>query len=235
MRAFGDVWRSNIFQKWVMAITGLLLVLFLVGHLSGKLLMFLGPEHMSEYGHSLREMLHGSAIWVVRGGLLLSFILHIWSAIVLTRRNRLARPNKYVKTSTQTSTLASRSMALSGLLMLVYVLYHLAHFTFGGVHAQFYAGQTGWEYALADGTLVPDVYKMVLLSFREPLITVLYLISMVLLGMHLSHAVASVFQTLGVTNKRITPVIKIAGPLLGIGLAIGFCSVPISIIVGLVH
>ena len=235
MRAFGDVWRSNIFQKWLMASTGLLLVLFLIGHLSGNLLMFLGPEHMNEYGHSLREMLHGSAIWVVRGGLLLSFILHIWSAIVLTQRNRKARPEKYVKTSPQTSTLASRSMAISGLLMLIYVLYHLAHFTFGGVHAQFFAGQPGWQYALADGTLVPDVYKMVLASFKEPLITVLYLLAMVLLGMHLSHAVASVFQTLGVTNRRITPIIKVAGPLLGIGLALGFSSVPISIIVGLVH
>ena len=235
MRAFGDVWRSNIFQKWVMAITGLLLVLFLIGHLSGNLLIFLGPEHMNEYGHSLRTMVHGAAIWLVRGGLLVVFILHVWSAIRLTQRNRAARPEKYAKVDSRTSTLASRSMALSGLLILVYALYHLAHFTWGSAHSQFYAGQKGWEYALADGTIVPDVYRMVLASFHEPLITAVYILAMVLLGLHLNHAVASAFQTLGLTNKRIVPVIRFVGPILGIGVAIGFCSVPLSIIAGLVH
>ncbi|MCX6139991.1 MAG: succinate dehydrogenase cytochrome b subunit [Candidatus Kapabacteria bacterium] len=235
MRAFGDVWRSNIFQKWVMALTGLMLVLFLIAHLTGNLLIFMGAEHMNEYGHSLRELLHGSAIWLARGGLLVAFVLHVWSAILLTRRNRAARPQKYVKTDWRTSTMASRSMALSGLLILVYVLYHLAHFTLGTVHSQYYAGQTGWEYTLANGTVVPDVYRMVIASFQEPLITTLYVLSMVLLGLHLNHAVASAFQTLGVTNRRISPLVRFLGPVLGIGVALGFCSLPLAVIAGLVH
>jgi succinate dehydrogenase / fumarate reductase cytochrome b subunit len=235
MRAFGDVWRSNIFQKWVMAVTGVLLVLFLIGHLSGNLLVFLGAEHMNEYGHSLRVMLHGSAIWVVRAGLALTFILHIWSAIRLVQRNKVARPEKYVKVASRSSTLASRSMALSGLSLLVYLLYHLAHFTWGTAHSQYFAAQAGWEYTLKDGTLVPDVYRMVLESFHDPSITILYLVAMVVLGLHLNHAVASAFQTLGVTNGRLVPLIRVAGPLLGLGISLGFMSVPIAVLAGLVH
>lgn len=218
-----------------MAVTGLMLVLFLIGHLSGNLLIFMGAEHINEYGHTLRELLHGSAIWLARGGLLVALGLHVWSAILLTRRNRTARPEKYAKADWKTSTMASRSMALSGLLILSYVLYHLAHFTIGSVHTQFYAGQTGWEYTLANGTVVPDIYRMVIASFQEPLISALYVISMVLLGLHLNHAVASAFQTLGVTNRRIAPLVRFLGPILGIGVALGFCSLPLAIIAGLVH
>lgn len=235
MRAFGEVWLSNIFQKWIMAISGLAMVLFLIGHLSGNLLMFLGPEHMNEYGHSLRTLLHGAGLWVARGGLLVFFVLHILSAVILVRRNRVANHTKYVKVQPVTSTLASRSMALTGFTVLAYVIYHVAHFTWGVAHGQYSATQPGWEYTLADGTVVPDVYRMVVASFLDPLICVIYLLAMIVLGFHLYHAVASIFQTLGLTNRRITPVIKFIGPALGIGLVVGFSTVPLSIIAGLVR
>lgn len=235
MRAFGEIWRSNIFQKWVMAITGLLLVLFLIGHVSGNLLVFLGAEHMNAYGHELRAMLHGSAIWIVRFGLLIAFLFHVWSAIRLSARNRGARKKRYKKVDSSTSTMASRSMALSGLLILAYTVYHLAHFTLGNVHPEFFAGQAGWEYTLLDGSVVPDVYKMVVHSFTEPVITATYVVAMIVLGLHLNHAIASAAQTLGLTNRRLVPIVRFAGPLLSIGLVLGFCSVPLAIIAGIVY
>ncbi len=234
MRSFGEIWRSNIFQKWVMAITGLLLVLFLIGHLSGNLLLFLGPEAMNAYAHGLRELFHGASLWIARLGLLFAFGLHIWAAIRLTQRNASARPSKYVKTEPRTSTLASRSMAISGLSLLVYLIYHLAHFTWGLAHAQHYAGQPEWTYTLESGAVVPDVYRMMVSSFQEPLIVVVYALAMILLGLHLNHAISSAFQTLGVTNQRLRPLVRTTGPLLGAALTLGFLSLPFVVVAGLV-
>jgi succinate dehydrogenase / fumarate reductase cytochrome b subunit len=234
MKAFGEIWRSNIFQKWLMALTGLLLVGFLLGHLSGNLLVFLGKEDINSYAHGLRTMGHGMVIWIVRLGLLSMFVLHVTAAITLSRRNRAARPQSYAKVTPRKSTVASRTMLYSGLLLLSYVVYHLAHFTWGAVHAGNYAGQTGWEYTLADGTLVPDVYRMVVASFQVPLIAVLYVLSMVMVGLHLNHAIASAFQTMGVTNQRFVPLIRRIGPALSFIVAAGFSAVPLAILAGVV-
>ncbi len=234
MKAFGEIWRSNIFQKWLMAITGILLVGFLLGHLSGNLLVFLGKEDINAYAHGLRTMGHGMVIWIVRLGLLSMFVLHVTSAITLSRRNRAARPQSYAKVTPRKSTVASRTMLYSGLLLLTYVVYHLAHFTWGAVHTASYAGQAGWDYTLLDGTVVPDVYRMVVASFQVPLIAALYLLSMVMVGLHLNHAISSAFQTMGVTNKRVVPVIRRIGPLLSFIIAAGFSAVPLAIIAGLV-
>lgn len=234
MKAFGEIWRSNIFQKWLMALTGLLLVGFLLGHLSGNLLVFLGKEDINAYAHGLRTMGHGVVIWVVRLGLLSMFILHVLAAITLSRRNRAARPASYAKVTPRRSTIASRSMLYSGLLLLTYVLYHLAHFTWGAVHSENYVGQPGWQYALADGTVVADVYRMVVASFQVPLIALLYVLAMTMVGLHLNHAIASAFQTMGVTNKRIAPAIRSIGPMLSFIIAAGFSAVPLAILAGVV-
>jgi len=234
MRPFREVWQSTIFTKWVMAITGLLIVGFLLGHLSGNMLMFLGQEHMNEYGVELRSLLHGTGIWVVRLGLVVIFCLHILSALKLSGRNRKARPARYAKVTPQESTLAGRTMLLSGLLLLAYILYHLAHFTWGIVHTDFYALNVGYEYTLANGHVVPDVYRMVVNSFQQPLITVLYLLAMVFTGMHMNHAIGSALQTLGLTNHRLVPVVRKAGVGLSIIIAAGFSAVPISILIGIV-
>jgi succinate dehydrogenase / fumarate reductase cytochrome b subunit len=234
MKAFGEIWRSNIFQKWLMALTGLLLVGFLLGHLSGNLLVFLGKEDINSYAHGLHTMGHGMVIWIVRLGLLSMFVLHVVAAITLSRRNRAARPTSYAKVTPRRSTIASRSMLYSGLLLLTYVLYHLAHFTWGVVHAENYVGQPGWQYTLADGTVVADVYRMVVASFQIPLVAVLYVLAMVMVGLHLNHAIASAFQTMGVTNKRIVPAIRSIGPLLSFIIAAGFSAVPLAILAGVV-
>ncbi|MBU3678094.1 MAG: succinate dehydrogenase cytochrome b subunit [Candidatus Kapabacteria bacterium] len=232
MKAFGDIWRSNLFQKWLMAVSGLLLVLFLLGHLSGNLLVFLGREQINEYAHGLRTMGHGMIIWVVRLGLLSFFVLHVTSAITLARRNRAARPAKYHRVESRASTLASRTMLYSGLLLLSYVLYHLAHFTWGAVHSEYYAQACPPSAGCVD--CIPDVYSMIVSSFQQPLISITYLLSMIMVGLHLNHAIASAVQTLGVTNRRIVPVMRILGPGLSIIIALGFSSVPLAIILGFV-
>ncbi len=226
MRSFSAVWNSTIMQKWVMAVTGIGLVLFLLGHLSGNLLVFLGPDHMNSYAVELREMLHGAAIWVVRLGLLLFFLLHIWSGIKLARLNRTAKGEGYERADYRASTLASRTMMYSGLLILVYVIYHLAHFTWGIVHHEFYH--------FTDKMGRHDVYRMVVESFHQPLISVFYVVAMIVTGFHLNHAISSAFQTLGINHPRYTPLIRIIGPVLGAVIVLGFLSVPIAIMTGIV-
>lgn len=209
-----------------MAITGVGLVLFLLAHLSGNLLIFLGPEHMNEYGVQLRELLHGAAIWVLRLGLLVFVVLHILSGIKLAALNRRAKGNVTGRVAYKTATLASRTMIYTGLLIAAYVLYHLAHFTWGIAHCEYYH--------YVDHLGRHDVYRMVVESFRQPLITILYVVAMVVTGFHLNHAISSAFQTLGINHPRYTPLIRSVGPLLGFVLVVGFLSVPLSIIFGFV-
>ncbi|RPI67696.1 MAG: succinate dehydrogenase cytochrome b subunit [Ignavibacteriae bacterium] len=226
MRSFGELWRTTIFQKWVMAVTGIFLVLFLAGHLAGNLLVFLGPDAINEYAVGLRELFHGAAIWVMRAGILLAFVLHIRAGIILAGRNRAATASSYSKVERRSSTVASRSMAYTGVLIAVYVLYHLAHFTWGTAHPD--------VYNFTDAAGHHDVYRMVVASFQQPLLTALYTIAMIVTGLHLNHAISSAFQTLGVSHPRYTRLIRMAGPMLGIVLVLGFLSVPLAIMFGMV-
>jgi succinate dehydrogenase / fumarate reductase cytochrome b subunit len=226
MRSFGEVWRSTIFQKWVMAVTGILLVLFLVGHLSGNLLIFLGADAMNGYAQDLRDLFHGAAIWAARLGLVVMFVLHIRAGIILAQLNRSAKGQRNSRFVARTSSVASRTMAYSGVLILVYLIYHLAHFTWGVAHNEYY------QYTDALGR--HDVYRMVVESFQQPMIVAAYVVAMIVTGFHLSHAISSAFQTLGVNHPRYTPLINKLGPALGIMLVLGFVSAPLAIAFGLV-
>ena len=226
MRSFGEVWRSTIFQKWVMAITGILLVLFLVGHLSGNLLIFLGADAMNGYAQGLRDLFHGSALWVARIGLVVMFVLHIRAGIILAKLNRTAKGQRNTRFEARSSSVASRTMLYTGMLIFVYLIYHLAHFTWGVAHADYY------QYTDALGR--HDVFRMVVESFQQPMIVAAYVVAMIVTGFHLNHAVTSAFQTLGVNHPRYTPLIKTAGPALGILLVLGFVSAPLAIAFGLV-
>lgn len=231
MRSMQELLGSTIALKWMMALSGISLVLFLVAHLAGNLLIFMGPEDMNSYGHDLRQMLHGTAIWILRIGLAKLAVVHIVSALILTRRIRSARQVAYAKVDHQTSTVASRTMALSGILLLTYAVYHLAHFTWGIAHPEFYAG----VYMLANGVMVHDVYAMVVHSFQQPVIVGTYVVAMVFTGFHLNHAISSAFQTMGISHPRYTPLIRKFGAALSILLVIGFVSVPLAIMAGMVH
>jgi succinate dehydrogenase / fumarate reductase cytochrome b subunit len=170
-----------------MAATGIVLVGFVVGHMAGNLQLYLGAEVLNAYGHALRELGHGAGLWVARTGLLLAVGLHIWAATSLTLESRAARPIGYRQQSWTESTYASRTMRWSGPILLLFILYHLAHFTTGHAHPQFVEG---------------DVFGNLVVGFRSFPVVFFYVVAMLSLGLHLYHGVWSMLQTLGLSHPR---------------------------------
>lgn len=217
VRLFG----ASVGRKLVAATTGFLLIAFLIGHLFGNLKVFQGPESLNAYaaflqGHPL--------VWVFRAGLLTVFVLHVWATLSLARENRAARPERYRVYRPQAATLVSRSMAVTGILIFVFVVYHLLHFTFGVV------GPGGTAFAQAHERL--DVYAMVVQSFRNPLISGTYLVAMLVLGLHLLHGAASAFQTFGVRHESYDAFIKGACLVVTGLLALGNAAIALLILLG---
>jgi succinate dehydrogenase / fumarate reductase, cytochrome b subunit len=216
--------KSSIGAKVVMAVTGVILVGYLVLHVLGNLLVFTGPDKINGYGAQLHEM--AALLWAVRVVLIVSVLLHIASGLRLTMLNKRARPEGYATTTHTRSTLASRTMAISGVLLLAFIVYHLLHFTIGVTHPD--------DFALRDPLGHRDVFQMVVRGFSQPAVAVGYLVAMVLVGMHLRHGIASVFQSTGVTSPKYRPLINRVGVIVAIILAIGFASIPLAIMAGLV-
>lgn len=216
--------RSSIGAKWIMALTGIMLVGFLVAHLSGNLLIYSGQDATNAYAVGLRA-LPFQALWILRIAILIAFVLHVSTGFRLTRKNKAARPQDYACKDTIQASFASRSMMYSGLLILLYLIYHLLHFTFRTVN------NTG---ELVDSLGRPDVYTMVIQGFRQPGVSFVYILSMLVLGLHLSHGISSVFQTLGINHPKYNRLIRTLGPLLAWVLALGFISIPVSVWLGLV-
>lgn len=211
---------SSVGCKVVMAVTGLALVGFLVGHLAGNLLVFGGPDAINGYARGLRN--YTPLLWIMRIGLLVAFVIHIFSGIRLTALNKKARPVAYKVKKNVRASFSSRYMGLSGLVVLGFALYHLAHLTLRVTHPQF-ANLNEF-----------DVYQMLLISFKNPVLTLLYTVSVGLLMMHLSHGVSSLFQTLGIHHRKYQTLIANLGPSLSVILGLGFVSVPLAIFLGLI-
>jgi len=222
---------SSIGSKAAMAVTGLMLVGFLLGHLAGNMLIFKGPEAMNDYAEFLKNST--GLLWGARIGLLVVFGLHVGIGIRLQLASKNARPVAYAKKSHLRASFASRSMLLTGLLVLIYLLFHLAHFTLGYVSPEEFSLT---EEVVRDGVtlLRPDVYGMIVAGYQHDLIVILYLLGMVLLGLHLSHGIASFFQSLGLRHKRFTAIIETGAKILAWLLAAGFIMIPISLRTGLV-
>ena len=155
---------SSIGQKWIMALSGLFMILFLLGHLTGNLLVFAGPEAIDAYAETLRKF--PLALWAFRILSVISIVAHVWSAIALTRRNRKANPTQYASSKWQGSAWGSRNMGMTGFIILLYLIYHLAHFTWRLTHPELFADLSDFE-----------VYRMVVLSFQEPWLVGLYIIA----------------------------------------------------------
>jgi succinate dehydrogenase / fumarate reductase cytochrome b subunit len=164
----------------------------------------------------------------MRLGLLAIFVLHVWTAFRIWSANRRARPVGYAVNAYNTSTYASRTMIWSGIIVLAFVVFHLLHFTLGKVQPELFHLPD----PAAEGR--HDVYRMVVLGFREPWVAISYVVAQVLLCLHISHGASSLFQTLGFTNPRVECARKAAGPLLATVIAIGNISIPVSILLGLV-
>jgi len=216
---------SSIGKKLLVALTGAVLVLFVLGHMIGNLLIFAGPDAINEYGHFLKTMLHGAGLWIARGGLLVCAVVHVVLTIQLTRENRAARDQRYGFNATIQATKSSRIMILSGLTLLAFIIYHLLHFT---VH---YKNNYGDYTTALHGETVHDVHKMVVAGFSWLPASVFYVIAMAFLCSHLGHGVSSMFQTLGLATERTRPLLKKLGNAYAALIFAGNCAIPVAIYV----
>ena len=211
-----------------MAVTGLMLFGFVVTHLLGNLQLLWGPDKINAYAKGLHDL--GPLLWVMRIGLLAVFILHVATAIRLSRANKAARPVAYRKPNTVQANMASRSMLLSGLTLLVFIIYHLLHFTFDvGITPAFGDDVT------IDGEKAKNVYAMVTKSFESTAIAIAYAVFQVVLFLHLSHGVQSLAQTLGIHHARYTPMIKTVSFLVALAIAGGNVLLSLSVQLRLVE
>ncbi len=198
MNLLGSLWRSSIGRKFFMAATGLVLFGFVTGHLLGNLQIFLPPEKINAYGHMLESL--GAALWLIRAFLLACVVVHIWLGIQLAWENRAARPQGYGVEFVNRATLASRVMARTGLVVLAFILFHLAHYSLRAGHPQ-------WSeptYTLASGVKVRDIHTMMVEGFSNGLVSAFYILAIGVLSYHLSHGVCSIFQSLGLKNEKWT-------------------------------
>lgn len=210
---------STIGKKVVMAVTGIVLFGFVLGHMLGNLQVYLGPEALNAYAESLRTLLHGAGLWIARAVLLLSVGLHIWSAAGLWQKNRSARPIRYKMFAPRASSFASRTMYWSGPLLALFIIYHLLHFTLGTVHPDFRPG---------------DVYRNVVVGFQQPAAAVFYIVAMLALGLHLYHGVWSLLHTLGLAHPRWNPLRHTLATFFAAAVVIGNISFPVAVLTGFI-
>jgi succinate dehydrogenase / fumarate reductase cytochrome b subunit len=206
-------------KKIVMAVTGVILFAFVIGHMLGNLQVYEGPEKINAYGRFLKSI--PELLWGVRVTLLIAVALHIWATIGLALRNNSARPKGYARKTNTVSSYASRTMYWSGPLLFCFIVYHLLHFTAGLVHpgSDFVEG---------------DVYHNMVSSFQVWYVSAWYIFSMILLGLHVGHGASSFLQSLGFNHPRHTPVIKRAAAIFAVLLIAGFISIPVSVLTGLI-
>ncbi len=220
-----DLYRSPMAKKAVMAVTGLMLFGFVVTHMLGNLKLYFGPEKLNEYAHGLRQIGEpffgpGEFLWVARIGLLVAVVLHILSAWQLTQINRRARPEAYRKESYEKSTYASRTMRWGGVIILLFIIYHLLHLTTGDLHSDFKSG---------------DVYHNVITGFSQPLISGFYILANIALGFHLFHGLWSMFQSLGLNGGRFNALRKQIAVAFAVLISAANISFPLAVLTGLVQ
>ena len=218
MNRLGAFWNSSVGKKAVMAVTGIIGVLFVIGHMVGNLQVFQGADRLNAYGHLLHGPLN-ELVWGARVVLLLALVLHVVAAYQLTMQNRAARPIEYAVRTSQVSTLASRTLRWGGVLLLAFIIYHLLDLTIGTVNPAFQEG---------------DVYANLLGSMRRPLIAVFYIVAMAALGLHLYHGAWSSLRTLGVAQASASPLKRRAAVAIAIIIAVGFAVVPLAVLLGVV-
>jgi succinate dehydrogenase / fumarate reductase cytochrome b subunit len=227
-RLFERLSLSSLGLKYAMALSGLGLIGFLVGHLVGNLLIFKGPDAINQYAVGLQNL--GALLWLLRAGVIVFFVVHVASAVALTKRNRKARPVRYAVEGTLAASYAARTMRYSGVIVLAYLIYHLAHFTFGwtsgGVDPGLFAQQT------PDGH--PHVYNMVVYSFQSPAVSLAYIVANVLVGVHLDHGAQATVQSLGLVTEPYRAFSRALGRGLAWALTAGFVSIPIAVLAGLI-
>ena len=217
--------RSSIGRKLLMALTGLGMIGFLVGHLAGNLQMFQEAEAINAYAAWLKA--HPEVIWPTRLGLLGMLCLHVVIGIQLSTENSAARgPQRYAVWQGQRSNPAGRTMLYSGLILLAFVIFHLAHFTLGLVQPD--------AFAVVDELGRHDVHSMVVSGFKVPGIAAAYVVAMLVLLFHLFHATRSVWQTLSLNHPAYVDVLRLASGALTFVIALGFAAIPLGVAAGII-
>lgn len=218
--------RTSIGKKAIMAVTGLVYIGFVLVHMYGNLKVFYGAQYFNEYAEGLRGfgaplLGHLHFLYLFRTILIVSIGLHIWAAVTLTRQAQSARQTKYSTVRRQEANYASLTMRWGGVAIFFFLIYHLAHFTWGipVIHSNFTPG---------------DAYGNLVYGFQNPINVVLYLIALTALGFHLYHGTWSMFQTLGLLNRETTSAVRGLATLLAIVIPVGFALVPISVMVGMI-
>lgn len=243
MSLIGNLFSSSIGRKFIMAVTGLVLVGFVAGHLFGNLQIFAAPDHINGYAHFLQSL--GPVLWLVRLVLLACVGLHVWAAIALTLESKAARgPAPYGVNKWLRATFASRTMRLTGLVVLAFIIYHIAHFTLGYAQSATFKGslpgvvlshdvrEFGFPLAAA-GTHVHDVYSMIFLGFASPAVSIFYIIAVGLLSLHLWHGVDSLFQTFGIRNHRWSCCLRKVATAFSLLYFLGNLAIPGAILAGI--
>lgn len=220
-----SLYASTIGKKAVMAITGLIIFGFTLGHMAGNLLAFFGEDTFNTYAATLKG--NPPLLWGTRLLLLTVIPLHFLTAFQLIKRSNDARPATYSKWQPQRSTYASRTIRFGGIYLLGFILYHLAHYTLHLTNPEF-AG-----YHDAQGR--HDAFRMVVEGFSNPVNVAVYLVAMLSLVFHLSHGAWSMFQSMGLNHPKYNQLRERAAWTLAIVLTVGFSSVPIAVLTGVVH
>jgi succinate dehydrogenase / fumarate reductase cytochrome b subunit len=221
MNSLRDFWHSSIGKKTVMAITGLIGVAYVLMHMVGNLQVFQGAERINAYGHLLHGPLN-EVLWLARVVLIAALVLHVVAAYQLTMRDRAARPAGYADRRPQVSTLASRTIRIGGVLLLLFIPFHILHYTTGTIRpaGRFVAG---------------DVYANVVAGFHVWWVTTFYVLAMVALAYHLYHGTWSSARSLGVAPPTLHPLRRTLPLILAVVIAGGFVAVPLAVAFGLVR
>jgi succinate dehydrogenase / fumarate reductase cytochrome b subunit len=230
MNLFSRIWNSSLGKKYIMAISGCALFLFVIGHLLGNLQIFMGPDVINHYGHFLQT--NWEIKWPARIGLLLMVVLHIVSAVRLTAENRAARGKGYVKYKPVGSSYASRTMMMSGLIIAAFVIYHLLHYTVTVPEVNFTGEDFGENPDFYDAQGRHDIYKMMIVGFSNRWVSLFYIIAMALLCLHLSHGVSSMFQSMGWKKNYYGALLDNGARLIAILIFAGYALIPIAVMLG---
>lgn len=209
------LWDTAVGKKVAMALTGILMVLFLVSHMASNVLVHFAPEKLDAYAEWLRSF--GALLWVARLGLLALVGVHIAAAYQLTQMARAARPASYGKQELQVSSYASRTMRWGGVLLLVFIVYHILHYTTGTLHPDFVPGEVG---------------RNLIVGMQVKWTAIFYAVAMLALGLHFWHGVWSVFQTLGFNHPAWNATRKVIAVGLAVLVAGGFLTIPLAALFG---
>jgi succinate dehydrogenase / fumarate reductase cytochrome b subunit len=224
MSWIGDFWRSTLGKKAVMAVSGIVLFGYVLLHMVGNLKLYLGAEALNHYAEWLREMgapllPHEGALWLVRLVLIAAVVGHVWAAWQVTRASRRARPRSYERVDRVQMGYAERTMRWGGVIILLFVIYHLLHLTTGQAHTDFVPG---------------DVYHNVVAGFSVWWVSAIYIVANLALGLHLYHGLWSMFQSLGLNHPAWNPWRRYFAVAFAVVITVGNVSFPVAVLTGLV-